>query len=44
MEKFNNWVGSESVSVERLKKERRVLYFPPPLNMAAYHLKKAKGR
>jgi group II intron reverse transcriptase/maturase len=31
------------VPFERLKKERRVLYFPPPLNMAAYHLKKAKG-
>lgn len=25
------------------KKERKILYYPPPLNMAAYRLKRAKG-
>lgn len=32
------------VPFERLKKERRVLYYPPALDMAAYYLDKRKGR
>ena len=31
------------VPFDRPKKERRVLYYPPPLNMAAYYLKKKRG-
>jgi len=31
------------VPFDRPKKERRVLYYPPPLNLNAYYLKKKKG-
>jgi RNA-directed DNA polymerase len=31
------------VPFDRPKKERRVLYYPPPLNMDAYHLRKKRG-
>jgi group II intron reverse transcriptase/maturase len=31
------------VPFDRPKKERKVLYYPPPLNMTAYYLKKKRG-
>lgn len=31
------------VPFERVQRERKVLYFPPPLNLPAYFLKKARG-
>ena len=31
------------VPFDRPKKERKVLFYPPPLNMAAYYLKKTRG-
>jgi RNA-directed DNA polymerase len=31
------------VPFDRPKKERKVLFYPPPLNMAAYYLKKKRG-
>jgi len=31
------------VPFDRPKKERRVLYYPPPLDMTIYNLKKKKG-
>ncbi len=31
------------VPFDKPKKERKVLFYPPPLNMAAYYLKKKRG-
>jgi len=31
------------VSFDKPKKEKKILYYPPPLNMSAYYLKKNKG-
>jgi RNA-directed DNA polymerase len=31
------------VPFDKPKKDRKVLFYPPPLNMAAYYLKKKRG-